>query len=183
MNGDFQDFWSNFTYSGKNQGECGKITVLTRCRVNDMVNKIYFDFQTSCRKISCSCIDFALGTIPTHSDRAITLYRGGSQDHSLNRASRCIERTRRIERSYYALSSVMTTEYLILGKYTKSEESTQNQFSSSNFIQRCQHWNFKLQEIFARERSDRAPSGWGPGARLRAPGGVQGAAPPEAPGF
>ena len=27
-----------------------------------MVNKIYFEFQTSCRKNSCSCIDFALGT-------------------------------------------------------------------------------------------------------------------------
>ena len=83
MNGDFQDFWSNFTYSGKNQGECGKITVLTLCRVNVMVNKIYFDFQTSCRKISCSCIDFARGTIPTHSDRAITLYRGGVLDHGI----------------------------------------------------------------------------------------------------
>ena len=78
MNGDSRIFDLNFTYSGKNRGECGKITVLTLslCRVNDMVNKIYFDFQTSCRKISCSCIDFARGTIPTHSDRAITLYRG-----------------------------------------------------------------------------------------------------------
>ena len=43
MNGNFQDFLSKFTYFGKNQGECSKFTVLKLCRVNDMVNKIYFD--------------------------------------------------------------------------------------------------------------------------------------------
>ena len=76
MNGNFQDFWSNSTYFSKYQGECGKFTVLTYCRVNDMVNKIYFDFQTSCRKISYNCIDFACKMGSTDSEHVTSLYVG-----------------------------------------------------------------------------------------------------------